>query len=274
MGRTGECAGIRPQLGVYVTGAIARADHAALVRHLASCERYPDELVGLAALPSGESAAAHERDAGEALLGRVLSRMAVRRRRRRWALATAAVVLAALATGERARDGRRGRDRRRRLGHAHRRLDPGDVRRASSLYGQRGHRSRPGQGNGLDASGGLWHEVTVSGAAAPASSPSPGRRSGGSGGGGYGYQECDSPVDCASRQAVKAGPSSLGMILTGAKGLAVYPFEKDTRTRPPCNGACATAWPPLLTTRGQPVAGSAARRRFMAKVRRSNGTTQ
>ena len=52
---------------------------------------------GLAALPSGESAAAHERDAGEALLGRVLSRMAVRRRRRRWALATAAVVLAAAA---------------------------------------------------------------------------------------------------------------------------------------------------------------------------------
>ena len=81
-------------------------------------------------------------------------------------------------------------------------------------------------------------------------------------------------MDCASRQAVKAGPSSLGMILTDAKGRAVYPFEKDTRTRPPCYGACATAWPPLLTTRGQPVAGSAARRRFLAKVRRSNGTTQ
>ena len=38
----------------------------------------------------------------------------------------------------------------------------------------------PGQakGNGLNASGGIWHEVTASGAAAP--SPS-------SGGGGYGY---------------------------------------------------------------------------------------
>ena len=43
------------------------------------------------------------------------------------------------------------------------------------------------RGNGLDASGGLWHEVTVSGAAVPASSSSPGMRSGGSGGGGYGY---------------------------------------------------------------------------------------
>ena len=38
----------------------------------------------------------------------------------------------------------------------------------------------PGQakGNGLNASGGVWHEVTASGAAAPAST---------SGGGGYGY---------------------------------------------------------------------------------------
>ena len=41
----------------------------------------------------------------------------------------------------------------------------------------------PGQarGNGVNASGGRWHEVTVPGAAAPASSPAPGPRSGGSG---------------------------------------------------------------------------------------------
>jgi predicted lipoprotein with Yx(FWY)xxD motif len=40
----------------------------------------------------------------------------------------------------------------------------------------------PGQakGNGLNVSGGLWHEVTVSGSAGPASSPSPSS-------GGYGY---------------------------------------------------------------------------------------
>ena len=40
----------------------------------------------------------------------------------------------------------------------------------------------PGQakGSGINAAGGVWHEVTASGAAAPASP------SGGSGGGGYG----------------------------------------------------------------------------------------
>jgi predicted lipoprotein with Yx(FWY)xxD motif len=42
---------------------------------------------------------------------------------------------------------------------------------------------RQAKGNGLNASGGRWHEVTVSGAAAPAASPSPN----GSGGSGYGY---------------------------------------------------------------------------------------
>ena len=43
----------------------------------------------------------------------------------------------------------------------------------------------PGQakGNGLNASGGVWHEVTVSGAAAPAASPA--HSSSGGGGGGY-----------------------------------------------------------------------------------------
>jgi predicted lipoprotein with Yx(FWY)xxD motif len=42
----------------------------------------------------------------------------------------------------------------------------------------------PGQakGNGLNLSGGVWHEVSLSGAAAPAATPSAS-----SGGGGYGY---------------------------------------------------------------------------------------
>jgi predicted lipoprotein with Yx(FWY)xxD motif len=264
MGTTGECAGIRPQLGVDVTGAIAPADRAALVRHLASCQRCRDELAGLAALPAllrrlpapapaqppGQSAAAHEPDAGEALLGRVLSRMAVRRRRRRRALAAAAAVLAAAAaTGWALRlgsppPGPAGSGtvlraetiggvtvladaagftlywfapdtaaRSNCTGSCARRWPPvtgpataaagvtGAVSRVTRTDGSiqatyDGHPlytgsvdAAPGQarGNGMNASGGLWHEVTVGGAAAPASSPSPGMRSGGSGGGGYGY---------------------------------------------------------------------------------------
>ena len=54
------------------------------------------------------------------------------------------------------------------------------------LYTYKGD-SRPGDnsGNDLNLSGGVWHEVTVSGAA-PAPSPSA-KSSSGSGGGGYGY---------------------------------------------------------------------------------------
>ena len=53
------------------------------------------------------------------------------------------------------------------------------------IYTYTGDKS-PGQasGNGLNVSGGVWHEVTVSGTA-PASSPT--SKSSSSGGGGYGY---------------------------------------------------------------------------------------
>jgi predicted lipoprotein with Yx(FWY)xxD motif len=51
------------------------------------------------------------------------------------------------------------------------------------LYTYKGD-TAPGQakGNGLNISGGVWHEVTVSGSGAPAASTSPS-----AGGGGYGY---------------------------------------------------------------------------------------
>ena len=45
------CAGIRPLLGVYLTGAIAPADRAVVVRHLAACADCRAELAGLAGLP-------------------------------------------------------------------------------------------------------------------------------------------------------------------------------------------------------------------------------
>src|SRR6478672_6045403 len=46
------CAGIRPQLGVYLTGAIAPADRVVVVRHLTACADCRAELAGLAGLPA------------------------------------------------------------------------------------------------------------------------------------------------------------------------------------------------------------------------------
>jgi predicted lipoprotein with Yx(FWY)xxD motif len=72
---------------------------------------------------------------------------------------------------------------------------------------------------------------------------------------------------------VKAGRSTLGMILTDGKGRAVYLFEKDTGTKPTCYGACAAGWPPV-TTGGDPVAGSGAKAALLGTVQRTDGATQ
>ena len=52
MDDAGTCAGIRPQLGVYLTGAIAPADRVIVVRHLTACSGCRAELAGLAGLPA------------------------------------------------------------------------------------------------------------------------------------------------------------------------------------------------------------------------------
>jgi predicted lipoprotein with Yx(FWY)xxD motif len=110
------CAGVRSQLGVYLTGAIAPSDRARVVRHLTACKDCRAELAGLAALPAllrrpasraaaeapaADSAAADSAaeeatagpEPGEALLSRTLRRTARRRRRRRRRLLLAAVAL-------------------------------------------------------------------------------------------------------------------------------------------------------------------------------------
>jgi len=124
MGSSGTCAGVRSQLGVYLTGSILPADRAVVVRHLASCAICRAELSDLSALPgllrrpasqaaaegpgqdppSGYRAAAGSRPAagsgpalGEVQLSRLLRSIQRRRRRRRWLLAVAAFVLVVVA---------------------------------------------------------------------------------------------------------------------------------------------------------------------------------
>src|SRR5690348_5996036 len=135
MDDAGMCAGIRSQLGVYLTGAIAPADRAAVVGHLAACADCRAELAGLAALPAllrrppvraaalaspdddarpdragadgedadddaredGEDADGEFGPAGHAVPGRLIRRTIQARRRRRWLLAAAALALAATA---------------------------------------------------------------------------------------------------------------------------------------------------------------------------------
>ena len=105
-----QCAPIRPELGVYVLDAIAPADRAVVSRHLASCSRCREEVAELAGLPallrkvpvadamqlSGERPPDHS-GPPEALVDGLVGRPGGIRRRRRWSLAAAAAVLAAVA---------------------------------------------------------------------------------------------------------------------------------------------------------------------------------
>ncbi len=41
--------------------------------------------------------------------------------------------------------------------------------------------------------------------------------------------------------------SSLGPVLTDAKGMTLYTFDRDPNGKSACNGPCATNWPPLIS---------------------------
>lgn len=43
----------------------------------------------------------------------------------------------------------------------------------------------------------------------------------------------------------KTGSTSKGSVLTDAKGMSLYTFDKDADGKSACNGPCATNWPVL-----------------------------
>lgn len=44
----------------------------------------------------------------------------------------------------------------------------------------------------------------------------------------------------------KTGQTAMGPVLTDAKGMTLYVFDKDAGGKSTCNAACATNWPPLM----------------------------
>ena len=67
--------------------------------------------------------------------------------------------------------------------------------------------------------------------------------------------------------------SDYGPVLFGADGKVVYVFEADHSSKSTCYGACARAWPPLLTT-GAPAGGPGIRAKLLVTTTRSDGTVQ
>ncbi|OLP61995.1 hypothetical protein BJF93_07690 [Xaviernesmea oryzae] len=50
--------------------------------------------------------------------------------------------------------------------------------------------------------------------------------------------------------AIKTRDTGKGEVLTDAKGMTLYTFDKDTGGTSACDGDCAKKWPPLLAAKG------------------------
>jgi predicted lipoprotein with Yx(FWY)xxD motif len=73
--------------------------------------------------------------------------------------------------------------------------------------------------------------------------------------------------------SVAIANSKLGKILVDSKGDTLYLWQADTGAASTCTGACASAWPPLIT-HGKPIAGPGVSASKLGTTRRNDGTTE
>jgi len=89
--------------------------------------------------------------------------------------------------------------------------------------------------------------------------------------GGYGESGETSGGAAGVVSAAKVG--DLGTVLVDSEGRTLYDFHKDKGSKSACYGACAGAWPPLLTE-GNPQAQGPADRSMLGTTKRKDGTVQ
>jgi predicted lipoprotein with Yx(FWY)xxD motif len=92
-------------------------------------------------------------------------------------------------------------------------------------------------------------------------------------------QEQTAAKDGATNEAVDpgttitTGDSQFGEILFDGDDRAIYYFDKEKTAVSQCYGACAVAWPPVLTD-GDPSAVAGAEDALLGTTERNDGTTQ
>jgi predicted lipoprotein with Yx(FWY)xxD motif len=72
---------------------------------------------------------------------------------------------------------------------------------------------------------------------------------------------------------ITVSSSQFGEIIFNADNQAIYLFDKESSSKSECYGACAEAWPPVLT-KGEPVATGAAQQKLLGTTERDDGSTQ
>src|SRR5688572_25767313 len=71
----------------------------------------------------------------------------------------------------------------------------------------------------------------------------------------------------AAGTTIKAGDSQFGQVLFDADDQAIYYFDKESGAKSECYGACAEAWPPVLSE-GEPQAGGGAKQALLGITER------
>ncbi|MEX0972018.1 MAG: hypothetical protein WDZ46_02015 [Solirubrobacterales bacterium] len=74
-------------------------------------------------------------------------------------------------------------------------------------------------------------------------------------------------------KTIKAVGSEFGRVVADGRGEAFYLFDKEKGKRSQCYGACARAWPPVLT-KGKPRAGKGVKAGLLGTTKRKNGKLQ
>jgi len=67
--------------------------------------------------------------------------------------------------------------------------------------------------------------------------------------------------------------SKFGRILVDSQGRSLYMFQRDTRGKSMCYGACASNWPPLIAS-AKLRAGSGAKASLLGTTKRKDGRRQ
>ena len=96
---------------------------------------------------------------------------------------------------------------------------------------------------------------------------------GGTSGGGYGGASSSATKSSTGKGSVALASTKLGKILVDGNGRTLYLFDADKGTSSMCDGACASAWPPL-TTSGKPTAGAGVSAAKLGTTKRADGTTE
>jgi predicted lipoprotein with Yx(FWY)xxD motif len=72
---------------------------------------------------------------------------------------------------------------------------------------------------------------------------------------------------------VGVGKTTLGSVLVDARGRTVYVFAKDKHGKSACYGACASYWPPLLSS-AKPRPGKGVHASLLGVTKRTDGKRQ